>query len=320
MERSKAPAGALIGFLSGALAGAGIVRLSGTDNLRGGIIFMLVSALLCTMAGWVIGMLLKEKKPENTIPNTGQPLEITYDPEALETLLPTSTQTYTVDSFRLLGLTGLFGFLGACFLYFLSQSEKSIVFAIFAILFLGVALFYFINWLVNSSLMVRVSPSGLEYTSNRQRQFIEWSSIEKVWETRIFESHGFVIRNIHILRIITQDKREITIDRRLRRFSSLAQTINAAVTPCQLPGIVETLNEDSFVDFAEFQLSKQGIYSNGSFLAWHEVEQIIVSNGRVQIRKTGKNWMSWAETQAWEIANFPVFVKIASLFTTVKLR
>jgi len=316
--------GALVGLLAGALAGAGVFALSGNLDLRIGFLLLAVFAIIGAVLGSQAPRLLDWAGLKHLWRPTHAPVRPLssqdFQSDRWHPSVPASIQTYAADAPRLMILTGLFVLLGSAFVYLeVKFGEGGFpLFLVYALPFFGVASYHLATYLFNSSLQVEVSPAGLSYSSNRERHFVGWGEVVKVWERQQEASwNGITMWNIHRLTIAVRDGRRIKLDRTLKRFGKLAESVQAAVTSHLLPRAIQTLENGGEVTFDEFVVTSRGIKRGQQFLPWPEVHRIIIQQERVQVRKTGKNWFNWADTKAWNVANLRLFAIVAKQYARV---
>lgn len=315
-------AGALTGLLLGALVGAIIFALSGNLDLSMGFLSMLIFALISGLIGSQLAPMLKAWLDQGDGRLSGsRPLtEISERVKLEDEESPhhyVRSKEFPLDTRRLAGLFLLFTLIAISFGYLHLNFGSGFLF--FASFFLIPSFYYLMRLIRNRGLNVQISQNGFSYNSSQQRFFISWDEIDKVYEKKQKYSWNFIpVWNIHNLKITIGDGKTIALSRILSRFKELADIIQSAVTEHQLPDALEEIANGGALDFDEFILTHQGIQHKEQFLPWHEVEKIMIYQARVQVRRTGKNWFNWAETKAWNIANFPQFVIIASRYSRVE--
>lgn len=325
MEKNESLGGVLTGLLLGAVVGAGIFAMKGSLNLRLGFVSMMVAAVVGAVIGYQVLKIRERSRTGNRPPMTNQsPDEMSrgdlrmdgYDPQ-----VPVSSQIYKVDALRLAILMVWMSLLGtgSFYLEWKSGGVGFSIFFVFAALFFGVALYHLATWFLNSGIQVTINSDGFLYYSGRDRWFIEWEAVDKVWERHQKTVwNGIPVRNIHTLTIVTRDGKRVRLSRTLGRIGFLAEGLQGAVTSYLLPRTIETLETGGSVDFVAFTITSQGIQRKQDFLPWHEVDKIIIYPGRIQVRRTGKNWLNWSEAKTWNVANFPLFKIVASQYAKVE--
>ena len=101
------------------------------------------------------------------------------------------------------------------------------------------------------------------------------------------------------------------------KLSTITNLIQIGATSVQLPIALERIENGGAIDFNIFKLNGKGLYYKNKNLVWSDIDRIIVNRERVQVQKTGKQWLNWADVRGWEVPNLRLFALLASNYTKV---
>jgi len=86
--------------------------------------------------------------------------------------------------------------------------------------------------------------------------------------------------------------------------------IQSEVTRAQLSSVMDLLRRGGTARFGDLALAQGGIANTREALAWGEVEQIVVDQGMLVVRKTGKK-LAWSRTPAQQVPNLHLLLTVA---------
>jgi hypothetical protein len=238
--------------------------------------------------------------------------------QGVSTTLP---QEYRIDTRRLssTAATMILAGMGFIFLEWYFQDYSEFPFGFFLGVFLiGGAIYQLGKLFSGMDIRVQASSEGIRYSSARENWQFNWREIAETWErNRKSRISGVTVQNVHTVKIKTRAGNEFKLDRRLRDFPRLANTIQAAAAVHLLPEVLRGLQGGASIDFIKWAISSSGIQRGDDFLPWEDVRRIIVYNARIQIRSRRKRWLNFAEAWAWDIPNFPLFHTVSQCYTEV---
>jgi uncharacterized membrane protein YeaQ/YmgE (transglycosylase-associated protein family) len=325
-DKRYSTGGAMLGLVLGALAGAWVFNLWGSLDMGMGCVSIMIFSIVGALVGSQVARFVKLSRPVIDVPPVmDAPL---YTEPSLDDLrdqgdhsIPNVPQTYTVDALRLVLLAAVFSIVGAVFAYFelLTGGASFPFFLICSVFFFGVGLYHLATLLVNLNLQVEVDSRGLLYSSYLDRRLMQWSEIYRVLERHQKHTVNMIpVLNIHTLVISNHVGDQIKLDRTLKGIDDLAKTVQITVTKQLLTGAIKTLKSGGNLNFDAFSITSQGIQRKQKFLPWNEVDKMIINQGHVSVKRTGKNWLNWADVRVWDIANIPLFLIIAGQYARLE--
>jgi len=323
MNKDHALGGLLIGLLGGAVLGAFIFSVSGSLDLGFGMLLILIVALGSAAIGWFAGpsimtcwekqrIPLSERKEYKNIVEH-QKTEPVDTHGSVE-----DTRKFTVDLFRLGGLSLLFFGLAMYFL-FLIWYQNTTVWIYFSLFFIFLTILNVARIVRNANKSVEIRTNGFEYKSKSGAKFIEWNDVDYIWEKYERMQYSlFPIKFEHAVKMELRDGTLITLDRNFKDVAIIANLLHEGITRIQLPIALKGLQRGATIDFKILNLNAKGITHNNRSIEWQDIEKIIVKRSGVAIQKIGKNWTSWAIIKGDDIPNLRLFALLANEYTKVE--
>jgi hypothetical protein len=321
MERNYALGGILFGLLAGALLGAGIFSLTGSLNLGLGFTLMIIGALMGSVTGWFVAPIYMKWREKQIKPITEreeykgiltqQNQEGDPDPST-----DSLSGTFHVDFIRLGGFALLYSSLSVGFIFLIWY--QGISYWYFVIFFLVLALFNLGKLMLYAGTRLEINAQGFEHKIWGESRMIGWDDIDFIWETYSRIQFGlFPLQYTHHIKLDLYDGSTLKLNRNLGHFSTLTNLIQRGATSFQLPIALSRLENGGTIDFGVFKLNDKGLYFKNKNLVWSDIDRIVVMRERVQVQKTGKQWLNWADVKGWEVPNLRLFVLLANNHTKV---
>ena len=95
------------------------------------------------------------------------------------------------------------------------------------------------------------------------------------------------------LTVVRNDGVETHFGPALANFDQLVETIQRMTFPRLWAEVWQTFSSGRTVKFGEIELNQIGIYHAGKILRWIEVKELVIAQGRLTIKQTGR-WLPWA--------------------------
>lgn len=105
------------------------------------------------------------------------------------------------------------------------------------------------------------------------------------------------------------DGAEAILPSSLHEFKRLSQVVQEETFMVMWPKAWSRFLEGKRVKFGDLSISLGGLHRDGSFLAWHEIEDTLIKNGKVIIRSRLQH-RSWLELPLHLVVNPHVFVAL----------
>lgn len=150
---------------------------------------------------------------------------------------------------------------------------------------------------------------GFVYTSGSQLNVIRWDRVEAVWMKVVRSSRYSSTR--HTYTIKSPDGAQVVISSHLKKVKELGDVIMNEVTRRHLPLARQAYASGVPVSFGDLSVSLQGIGFRDKLLPWHEVKDVKLVNGSVQVKKQG-SMLSWATIDVAKVSNLPILLQLVT--------
>ncbi len=184
-----------------------------------------------------------------------------------------------------------------------------ILLLLFGLLFLGVALYYFLQPVIYRSWHVYVCTGGFVFRRGNKIEAFRWDQIEAMWQavTKRY-TNGIHTGTTHKYTVRRKDGGQVIFNDRFTDVEELGNTISHEITNYQMPQAINAYNAGNTVPFGPLSISMQGISNGKELLPWSQVKDIDVKQGVVTVKKEGKR-LNWSSVRVTQVPN--VFVLMA---------
>jgi hypothetical protein len=210
---------------------------------------------------------------------------------------------------------------------------------IFAIICLGIAVFFAVNfmndrtvgtdsalfllllvlafvaggiWMIVNSIQIagqqtHLFQNGIIVENRGQVQVFPWNQIAEVWQsiTRNYRN-GIYTGTTYLYRLRRVDGHQIKLSNNTKNIAELGPALVKGVTQELYPRAMRSILNGETIAFGSFSVHQQGLNNGKEWLPWPQVQGITIQKGFVRIQKVGK-FGNWASKQVSIIPNIFVF-------------
>jgi len=95
------------------------------------------------------------------------------------------------------------------------------------------------------------------------------------------------------LTVVRADGTEAHFGPALSGYDELASLVQMRTFAALWPRVRDRFFAGERIDFGELELGLAGVRHNGKLLPWHELKELIIAQGKLSIKQSGK-WLPWA--------------------------
>lgn len=191
-------------------------------------------------------------------------------------------------------------------------SGALIVFLFAALLCLGGALYVLLSPLIYRSWRVYVCADGFLSRRGEKIEAFRWDQIEAMWQavTR-HRTNGIYTGTTHKYTVRRKDGVQVIFNDRFGKVEELGNTLSRQITNYLLPQAINAYNAGSTLTFGPLSISLQGVSNGRELLPWHQITDIGVNRGIVNVKKEGK-WLNWSTIMVPRVPNVFVFMALTN--------
>lgn len=230
--------------------------------------------------------------------------------------LTKSMRTYVI-------LGGVGAILFATLAYLASTSSQdndstspTLVLAAFALVCLGLVIYYLIIPVIYRAWHVYVCKEGFVFTSGKKHEPYRWDAIASVMlDIRNAKMYGINVGTSHKYTVQRNDGEKLVLNDKFIDVDALGNTVTQEATQHMLPKVMADFNAGQTITFGPLSVNQQGVSNGKNMLPWPEVHGVFVNKGFVTVLQKGKK-SSWANIQVSKVPNVFVLDALARSLAT----
>lgn len=193
---------------------------------------------------------------------------------------------------------------------------------IFYILIAGpiAAVAYGIYAFIDHNLRVYQFTNGIVRAKGQQVATIRWDQIDAIWIRLIRQRYYIGLAGVFASALASSRRTQSMTVRRvdgasfkftnmLKGHVQLMQNIEQAVMQAHMPRAIAAYQSGQVIPFGPLTVSRQGMGNGRETIGWHEVQNVDVKRGYLQVKRTGKTF-NWASVDVSKIPNLLVFMSL----------
>ena len=102
--------------------------------------------------------------------------------------------------------------------------------------------------------------------------------------------------------VVRTDGVDVHFGPALSEYAALAEDVQKRTFATLWPGVRDRFRDGERIVFGEVEADAAGLRHGGKLLAWREVKELAVAQGKLCIKQTGK-WLPWALVSVGEVPN-----------------
>ncbi|QJW95913.1 DUF6585 family protein [Frigoriglobus tundricola] len=181
----------------------------------------------------------------------------------------------------------------------------------------------------NRGLLILVYPNGLLRLRRGEVDSFPWAEVERV-RLRIQRSDVAFARDdagepaacwlpVDVptfklgdagVTVVRGDGVEVHFGAALSDYEALAEDVQKRTFAVLWGGVRDRFRAGDRIAFGELEADTTGLRHNGKLLPWHELKELVVAQGKLSVKQSGK-WLPWALVEMGDVPNPHVLFALA---------